>query len=197
MPDARFDPRTAVTFDLVHGLVAVGDATAHVVVPAGALGVLCGAAGAEATVAFGRALGEAIGTRVASRLRTREAARAAAVEEVLEALGAEVAVTGLGSLSIERWGQALVLVVDHAPALGPHADELAAALLEAALRALTGRDARVGLLGREGGRARFLVASAAAIARVRAALAAGRGWGEALVALHGGPDDRAEREERP
>ncbi len=52
MPDLRFDPSKAVTFDLTHGLVHLEGAPSRVLVPAEALLALAAAAGAEATAAF-------------------------------------------------------------------------------------------------------------------------------------------------
>jgi hypothetical protein len=180
MPDLRFDPSKSVTFDLAHGLVRLEGAPAGLLVPADALAALVAAAGAEAGAAFGRSLGEAMGRRVAGRLTEGAGVRGAAVEVVVEHLGGELAIAGLGSLALERWGRALVLVMDQSP-LG---DALLEAALAAAIEAATGRKVRVVGLGREGGRARFFVGGDAGAEKVKAWLGEGIGWGEALVRLH-------------
>jgi len=181
MSHVRFDPSKAVTFDLSHGLVHLDGAPLRLVVPADALGELCTAAGPEATTRFGRTMGETLGQRAAPRLDS--GARTASVEAVIEHLGGELSLAGLGSLGLERWGRALVLVVDHSPLAGA-GDALLEAVLAAALEAMSGQSVRALLLGREAARARFLVAGGAGAEKVRAWLADGLSWGEALVRLH-------------
>lgn len=183
MTDVRFDPSKAVTFDLAHGLVHLEGAPARLLVPADALGALAGAAGPEAASAFGRTLGEAMGRRVASRLATAEGVGAAAIDVVVDHLGGELALSGLGSLGLERWGRALVLVVDQSP-LGAVGDALLEAALAGAVEAAAGKSVRTVLLGREGVRARFLVGGEAGAAKMKAWLAEGLAWGDALVRLH-------------
>src|SRR5262249_41229814 len=154
---------------------------ASVLVPAEALLALAGAAGPEAAVAFARRLGEAMGRRVAARLSGEVAA--APVDAVVEHLGGELALAGLGSLALERWGKAVVLVVDQSP-LGALLEGVLAAAVEAAVSSTdptSGRGIQVVRLEREGIRARFLLGGAAGTGRVRAWLAEGVPWGEALV----------------
>jgi hypothetical protein len=183
MPDPRFDPSHAVTFDLTHGLVHLEGAPSRLIVPAEALGALARAAGPGATAAFGRSTGEAMGRRVASRLAAAGGVGGAAVDLVVEHLGGELALGGLGALSLERWGRALVLVVDQSP-LGVEGDGLLEAILAGAIEAAAGRAVRALLLGRDAVRARFLIAGAAGVETVRAWLAEGVSWGDALVRLH-------------
>ncbi|MEJ7729974.1 MAG: hypothetical protein WKG00_12230 [Polyangiaceae bacterium] len=129
--------------------------------------------------------GSSPSTQAPASVDAAAAVRRASIEAVVEHLGGELALGGFGSLSLERWGRAMVLVVDHAP-LGPAGDVLLEAILEGALVACTGRSARVGLLHREESRARFFVGSAAAMARVQAQVRVGETWAEALVQLHDG-----------
>jgi hypothetical protein len=193
---ARFRPDNDVTFDFTHGLVHIEGAPARVLVPAEALGALCAAAGPEAMATFGRALGRAMGLRVAGRLGSlagsgeapHTGARAATVETMVDHLGGELSLVGLGSLSIERWGHALVVVVDHCP-LGARGDALLEAVLSEAVLALAGRRVHAVLLARDGVRARFLLANGTAAERVRGWLEGGAGWGEALARLHAKPSD--------
>jgi hypothetical protein len=206
MADPRFDPSRAVTFDLTHGLVHREGAPPTVLVPQGGLLALCAAAGHDAAATFGRAVGAAMGGRVAWRFapaqadstRSPESAdaaagvRAASIEAVVEHLGGELALGGFGSLAIERWGRALVLVVDHAP-LGGAGDVLLEAILEGAVAAATGRPVRVGQLARDQTRARFFVGSSTAVEEVRRSIAAGSPWGDALARLHAGADPGAAR----
>lgn len=195
MPEPRFDPSKAVTFDLGSGLVHLEGAPSRTLVPADALGALCVAAGPEATTAFGRAIGAPMGKRLANRFagggaensaENGQGVRAASIEAVVDHLGGEVALLGLGTLGLERWGHALVLVVDHSP-LDASGDALLEAVLANALEAATGRAVQAITVGREGARARFLVAGRAAAEKTRAWLAQGMSWGEAIAKLHGRP----------
>lgn len=186
MPEPRFDPSKAVTFDLGNGLVHAEGAPSLLLVPGPALAELCAAAGKDATAAFGKAIGEPMGRRLASRFTAPEgegSVGAASLESVVDHLGGEIAITGLGSLELERWGHALVLVIDHSP-LGADGDGLIEAVLAAAMEAATGQRVRTLALAREATRARFLVAGNAAVEKARAWLAGGMSWGEALAKLH-------------
>lgn len=191
MAFAPYRPDHDVTFDLAHGLVHLEGAPARVLVPADALAALCAAAGPEAVATFGHAMGHAMGLRVASRLAplagpdgdAPTGARAASADTMVDHLGAELSLAGLGSLGIERWGHALVLVVDHCP-LGARGDALLEPLLSEAVGTTTGRRVHAVLLARDGVRARFLLANGAAADRVRAWLGGGASWGEALTRLH-------------
>ena len=182
MPEIRFDPSKAVTFDLPRGLVRIEDA-ARVLVPGDALAALCESAGPGATAAFGRTMGEAMGARVASRLAGSAGVNEASVDAVVEHLGGELALGGLGSLGLERWGRALVIVVTDTP-LGPRGDGLLEAVLAGALDAATGRSVRSLLVSREEGRARFLITGDAGMETMTSLLADGLSWGEALTRLH-------------
>jgi hypothetical protein len=180
-----FDASKAVTFDLVRGHLRTGDSAPGVLVPAKALAELCAKVGDDAADSLGRALGDAIGARVARRLAGADGGvRGAPVEAFVEHLAGELALAGFGSLGAERWGRAMLLVVDHCP-FGASGDRLLATLLGAALSVATGTDATCVLLARDGDRARLLVAGSAGADQVRSWLGSGVGWGEALVRLHG------------
>jgi hypothetical protein len=189
MPEPRFDPSKAVTFDLGNGLVHVEGAPSLLLVPGSALAELCAAAGPEAVEAFGRAIGEPMGRRLAARFSASEedggggGVGPASLEGVVDHLGGEIAIAGLGALELERWGHALVLVIDHSP-LGAGGDRLIEAVLAAAIEAATGRRVKTLSLARDATRARFLVAGSAAVEKAKAWLAEGMSWGEALAKLH-------------
>lgn len=189
MASVRFDPSQAVTFDLARGQVHLEGAPARVLLPADALGELLGVAGEGAARKLGRALGAPLGDRVASRLGgsrgATEAVRHATLEEVLEHLGGEFALAGLGALSLERWGRAMVFAVEGSPMAGA-GDALLAGVLEGALGAATGREVAVVPVEREGSRARLLVASEGAARKVRDLLASGARFAEAVARLHDG-----------
>lgn len=183
MQSPPFDAAKAVTFDLSRGQIVDGSAGPRVLVPADALFALCAAAPADAAAAFARLAGESIGAAVARRFESAgTTAASAGIDEVVEQLGGELAVGGFGILAIERWGRALVLVVDHGPSHGgDHVFEL---LLAAAVKKATGLDARCVRLARDGQSARFLLTSHAAAEKVSQWLSGGTPWAEALARLH-------------
>jgi len=176
----RFNPSGSVSFDLVRGRVDCGGE--HVLVPADALLDLCRAAGDEAVSDFGRRLGTAIGRRIADRLG--EGILAATLEDALDHLGGELALLGLGSLGLERWGRALVLTIDGAP-FGQQLDQLLGAVLEGALQRAFGRDTRAAKLGRDDRRVRFLMANATSAEKIGEWLQSGLSFSEALGRLQG------------
>lgn len=148
-------------------------------IPVEALLALCSSSGREETTDFGRRLGTEAGRRAAERLGD---VGTATPEAVADHLGAEIALAGLGSLAIERWGKSLVLVVTGSP-FGASGDDLVSAVLQGALQRAFGRDTEIVRLERDDRRARFLVASLAGADHVREWLSHGLGWGEALARL--------------
>ena len=180
MATPRFDPTGSVTFDLRRGRVELSGASERVLVPAAALTALLRSAGSEGVRDFGRQLGTEIGRRVADRLG--QAGADAGVEAVVEHLGGDLALMGLGSLGAERWGRALVLIFSDSP-FGAEGDELLAAVLEGAIQRAFGRDVSVMRLARDDKDVRLLVTGQGGADRVRDLLASGVGWGEALSRL--------------
>ena len=174
----RFNPSGSVSFDLVRGRVDCGGE--HVLVPADALIDLCRSAGDEAVSDFGRRLGTTVGRRIADRLG--DSAQSASLEGVLEHLGGELAVLGLGSLGLERWGRALVLTIDGGP-FGQQLDRLLGAVLEGGLQRAFGRDCHAVKLVRDDRQVRFLITSAASASKVNAWLGSGVSYGDALTRL--------------
>jgi hypothetical protein len=189
MPSPPFDPSKAVTFDLSRGQIRDEGAHPRVLVPAAALFALAAAADPDAAASFAREVGASIGAAVAHRFeRAGTSARAATLDEIAEQLGGELSIAGFGVLGIERWGRALVFVVDDGLAQ-PDGDRLLAPLLAAAVTRATGIEARSVRLTREGRRARFLISNLSAAERVRNWIDSGVSWGEALVRLHANSAD--------
>ncbi|MFZ5890895.1 MAG: hypothetical protein ACOY0T_07585 [Myxococcota bacterium] len=179
MATLPFDPTAAVRFDLARGQIAVPDSGERVLIPADALLTLCDAADGEARKDFARRLGTEVGRRAAERLGSVDGASA---ESVVEHLGGDLALMGLGSLELERWGKALVLAFTGSP-FGARGDELLASTLEGAIQRAFGRDVGVAKLSRDDARARFIVTSRAGAERVKNSIDAGRPWGEVLTEL--------------
>ena len=195
---AKFDPQGEVTFDLPFGQVHIDGAPSRVMVPADALIALCESAGPQQVAELGRSIGDAIGRRMRQRLggaagevdAKQQAVRSAPFEQVIEHLAGEVALIGLGSVSAERWGRALVLVVERSP-LTPAdggddmvGDSLLGDVLAAAMAAATGAQAQAVRLAREGDKVRFAILSPSSAGGVRSRIAAGHGWGDLLAKLH-------------
>jgi hypothetical protein len=179
-----FNPTHAVRFDLGSGRVTVGNGEGsdpRVLVPAEALRHLCAAAGADGLTDFGRSVGTDIGHRVAARV-----GGTSSVSAVVEHLGGDLALAGLGSLGAEVWGRALVFTVTGSP-LGKDGDALLAAVLEGALQRALARDAAVVPIDRTDGKARLVVVNRATGARVRQWLSDGVSWGDTLSRLSAAP----------
>ena len=189
-----FDPAKSVSFDLARGQVELRDGDPQVLVPAAALSALF--SGEEGPRGFGRAVGVGAVGRVAARFaanarpgggrgaNVRELMRAASLETIVELLGGELATMGLGSLRVERWGQALLFVLDPCT-LDERADEMLCGLVEGALESVAARPASAIVIDRADGSARVLVASADAVARAKVILARGSSFVEVITALHG------------
>jgi hypothetical protein len=180
MDAPSFEPAHAIRFDLPHGSVHAGrEGDRLILIPAAALDDLVLSSSAEAAVAFGRAVGAGIGRRAAARMSDP---RAASLESFVTQLAGETALAGVGVLSIERWGRALVVVVEESPLAGT----LLPPMVESALEAASGRRVWSTLLTRDQRAARLLVASERAVERVRDWIASGMTWGEALAKAHEG-----------
>ena len=191
--DARlFDPARSVSFDLARGQVELRDGDPQVLVPAAALSALFEGEGPRA---FGRAVGVGAVGRVAARfaanartagrgLNVRELMRSASLEMVVELLGGELATMGLGSLRVERWGQALLFVLDPCT-LDERADKMLCGLVEGALESVAARPASAIVVDRADSSTRILVASATAVARAKQILAKGSSFVEVITELHG------------
>jgi hypothetical protein len=172
-----FDATHSIQFDLGRGNVRSGDEQV-LLVPANALAHLTAVAPAEARQALGHALGAAIGRRARARLQD---VGEASIEAVVTQLAGEAALAGIGSLSIERWGRAIVVLVEGSPL----AHTLLAPLVDSALEAMFGRKVWCTLLSGEDPAARVLVASERGTERVRDWIASGVPWGSALTRLQG------------
>ncbi|HEX4475025.1 MAG TPA: hypothetical protein VH142_08115 [Polyangiaceae bacterium] len=174
----RFNPTHAVRFEIGRGRVSIDGSEARLLIPADALGRLCESASDEGIKDFGRRVGTDIGRRVASRL-----GEGASVAAMVEHLGGDLALVGMGSLSVEVWGRALVLNVVDSP-LGKDGDRLLAAVLEGAIQRAMARDAAVVPIERVDGKVRLVVVNPMTASKVRKWLADGVSWGDTLVRLN-------------
>jgi hypothetical protein len=180
MGTPRFDPTHSLEFNLDRGSVKLSGSIERILLPADALAALVRAADGETRRDFARRLGTEAGRRVAERLDA-----GAGPEAVVEHLGGEIALMGLGALALERWGRVLVATIQGSP-LRSEGDELLAGVVEGALQRAFGRTAAVVPLQRDDALVRLLIVSPAAADRVRGWLGSGVSWGDALTRLNGG-----------
>ncbi|HWP09479.1 MAG TPA: hypothetical protein VNN72_27245 [Polyangiaceae bacterium] len=179
MGTPRFDPTHSLEFNLDRGSVKLSGSIERVLLPADALAALVRGADVETRRDFARRLGTEAGRRVAERLDGN-----ASAEAVVEHLGGEVALMGMGSLGFERWGRMLVATVQGSPLRG-EGDEILAGIVEGALQRAFGRTASVVPLQRDDSLVRLLVVSSSTADRVREWLGSGVSWGEVLGRLNG------------
>lgn len=179
----RFDPAHSVKFDLAAGTVQLDGCGPRLLVPPDALMDLCKHAGEESLRDFGRKLGTEVGRRMADQMG--DALETAGLEGFLEHLGGNVALLGLGSVSLERWGKALLFVIEASP-LGSAGGPLLAAVIEGALQRCLGRTTRAVVLSRDSEHVRIFVTGDAGAQKVERWLSEGTSWGDALARLQGG-----------
>jgi len=170
MDTSSFDPTRAVVFDLPRGQVTLQGKSPVLVLPAEALAQICGRLDVAAIRQFGSVLGKPSGARIRERLRSA----LPSLEVMVDQLGGELSLAGLGSLTIERWGQALVIRIEGCP-------------LGAAAQVAVARELEALVLERGPDSFRLLLCGKAGAARVKGWLSAGGSWGDALAALHHNP----------
>ena len=175
----NFDPSYALEFDIGRGQVRLANAAERIVVPSDALLALCQGASEDVVRDFGRRLGTEAGRTMNDRLGE---AWQASLETVVEHLGGELALMGLGSLALERWGHALVLSIAHCP-LGWAGDQLLGSVLEGAMQRSFGRDVVAVKLARDAELVRFLIAGHSGAHKANDWLSQGVPWGEILSRL--------------
>jgi hypothetical protein len=160
MAGPQFDPNGAVRFDLRSGTASDKQGARLVLLPSSAIDAL-GRTYPEAVAQLGAEVGRACGARVAARL------------------GGDA---GVGAVHLERWGRAMVLVVQNAVS----GDVFVGAAIAGALGAAVGRDLGAAAISRDNAGVRFFVGSRATAERARTLATQGRSYGDVLAALQGG-----------
>lgn len=125
MPEPQFDPGAFFQFDLAHGAVRARGGTRVLVLSQSVLAPLIATAVQNGDLTAVRALGNQLGQSVASSLGHGPMDRSP--EAVLGHAANLIALYGWGRLQLERWGDALTLVVEELPPLDD--DNLAVAAL--------------------------------------------------------------------
>lgn len=173
-----FDPRRAVRFDVPAGSASDARGARLLLVPSSAIEALPSAV----LVGIGGEIGRACGARAAASFGGGEGVREASLEAVVSHLAGELAVTGAFVLHLERWGRAMVAVVEN-----PSVDktEFVAAVLRGALTAATGKDVAAAFLGVADGRSRYFLGSVATAERVTELAQRGTSYASILAELQG------------
>jgi hypothetical protein len=179
MGTPRFDPTHSLEFNFDRGTVKLGGQSERVLVPADVLASLLKGADPETRKDFANRLGTEAGRRMSERIDGT-----ASIPAVVEHLGGELALMGLGSLGFERWGRALIVTVVGSPLRG-EGDELLAGIIEGAFQRAFGKSSSVLPIQRDDALVRLLVVSKGTAERVRGWLASGVSFGDALTRLNG------------
>lgn len=136
--DSRgFDPGGYFAFDLARGAVHTRHGERVLVLASDVLGPLVSTAVRQGDLTAVRMLGKRIGEDAQRSLGND--VKSAAPESVTTHASGMLSLLGWGTLQLERWGQALVLVLEGAPSLDNERLGLAA-LLGGLLTSLGGRD---------------------------------------------------------
>ena len=184
----RLGPRDGtLSFDLAEGLIRLGG-EAQVLLPVSLLQTMLGAATDDTRRAFAKALGESIGHVATIRMNEEDFAAPLALidaspEAALSELAAAWALAGLGSLGMERWGQAIVMTIDNSP-LGREGEDVLEFVLEGMLARATSRSVRALRIERTRTRQRYFIGNANAVLRLRELLLRNAPWADALASLH-------------
>jgi hypothetical protein len=184
---ASFNPQRSVLFDLGQGAVRLTAGEPQVLVSASVIAALADAHPDPRPL--GRALGGEIAERAILRVRrgppppgSPEGLRAYDLREVVELVGGEMALVGLGNLRVERWGAALVFALEPC-ALDARADRLLEGVIEGAVAGAGGRIVHAAIIDRDEKWARFLVANDAVAARAAEMHRAGTAFPEILATI--------------
>jgi hypothetical protein len=98
-------------FDLNRGRISNRDGDAFVLVPLAVMSELCRELSEDSLTSFGYAMGTEIGRRLSQRASSPGDLPTASLNDVVAALGDELATAGLGTLGVEIWGSALVFTL--------------------------------------------------------------------------------------
>lgn len=179
MPGPAFDPKGAVRFDMTNGAASDARGTKFVLVPTSALEALDRTTpGALAHI--GAEVGRACGARIVAKLGGESEVRAATLDVVVTHLAGELAIAGLGSVTLEKWGKALVVVLTN-PTV--NSDGFCAAALAGAVSMAVGREVFMVPIGREGNVVRYYIGTQQTMIRCRSLVSSGKTWMEIIQQL--------------
>ena len=181
MDDTPFDPTSAVTFELESGRVFVKDETRHALVPLLELRRLCDSAGKVATQGFARMIGKAMAQRMLHSM-SKDSAKPSdvSIEEFVSHVGGQFALVGFGTITVETWGSALMLIVQH----NELSVDFVAALLSASIEQLLNEPVECVAVQHQQQTSRLLVTSDASREQVATWYRQGIPWHEMIARLH-------------
>lgn len=161
------DFRGAIVADLPRGRIETRDRRRLVALPADWFITLLERASGDAVTALGAQLGQILEPDVRAVL---DGETEPTPDDVAYALSAAMATRGLGTVSIERWGDALVLVWHDPPGKGPNWNEMAAEITASLVARITGLEVACAPIWDGTGDLRLLLSSRAVceMARERA-----------------------------
>ncbi len=174
-------------FHLAEGRITTRERAAQLVLPVSALLQLQSELNVDQLVNFGAALGEEVAGRLLQDLPSPRTTTAAIVADHL---GAQLSVMGLGSLSVEFWGEAMVFVLVGCPLLTSSGSKqpgefIVSGLLQAVLLRTFSKAARVLPLQRQHQTTRWLVCNETVAGRLTTWVNSGLGAADVLARLNG------------
>jgi hypothetical protein len=185
MNTKAFDPQNAFRFELGRGHITANGSGPRVLIPVDALSHLLAALSPEALKDFGHLVGNELGRRVAERLGN---ALEAPTDRLVDHLGGEWALMGLGSFGLELWGKAMVFTVALSP-FGSQGDAFLSAVLEGTIGRALGRRVVVLPISHNADPLRLLITGVHGASQVKGWLEAGKSYGDVLSELNRGAGD--------
>ena len=174
MQDARFGLTGSLAIDMGTGALCDTSGSPAWLIPVDAL-----AAFASANSDAAAMLGELVGVELGKKLSERIALQ---TDLFVERLAGECALRGYGQVSLERWGDALVIRARDTK-LG---SAFLAAFFSGVLKGASQRDVRCAALGTTDDVMRFLVCAPEVVPHINERIASGESWQNAIVSLSAG-----------
>jgi len=190
MNKLKIDPEGYFRFDLEKGDLSYRDGGRLLAYPFEALRKVLetGLGSIRKTLPYsiGLHLGEECGRRVKSALGADFMDSDTSPEQFLAHLNAVLALHGLGMVSLETWGEALLVDWQIEPAAALHVVEFQEGVLAGVLSAATGEPFEAASVDEDGKSMRFLAGSTAIVDMTKIWLGEGCGLGEIVDRLHAG-----------
>lgn len=172
-----------MVFDLGRGLVRVTPQEPQAIVPLDLLVEMLSASENQRSV--GKRWGVELVRRAAARRPARTLWKDDELTRVVDFVGGEIAISGLGGLRIERWGKALLLVLDPCP-LPRTLDGFVLGLFEGIVEQVGERPVSCTVIDRADDLVRVLISNAGAARRAETMMTEGYVFTEIVARLQEG-----------